>query len=59
MGKRGRVISSLRHREERREDQVHLLESLGRMWLCGVKVNWSDFYVGEKRHRVPAADVSI
>ncbi|HEX8355110.1 MAG TPA: KR domain-containing protein [Pyrinomonadaceae bacterium] len=30
-----------------------MLESLGRLWLAGVKADWRGFYEGERRRRVP------
>jgi len=38
---------------KRREDQVCLLEGLGRLWLHGVKINWKGFGSDERRGRVP------
>ena len=38
---------------KRREDQACLLESLGRLWLHGVKIDWKGFYGNERRGRVP------
>ena len=47
------VLSSLRHPKEEQSDQAFLLTTLGRLWLSGVSVDWSNFYTGEQRHRVP------
>jgi len=34
--------------------EAFLLHSrLGRMWLCGKKINWKNYYVGEERKRIP------
>ena len=30
-----------------------LLNALGRLWLTGVEIDWSEFYTGEQRYRVP------
>ena len=47
------VLTSLRHPQEQQSDIAFLLNSLGRLWLAGVKVDWSGFYANEKRHRIP------
>ncbi|MCP4661347.1 MAG: SDR family NAD(P)-dependent oxidoreductase, partial [bacterium] len=36
---------------ERRDDAVFALETLGRLWLAGVEVDWSGFYARERRRR--------
>jgi acyl transferase domain-containing protein len=46
------VVSSLRHPEEKRDDEECLLSALGRLWQSGVKVKWSGFYASENRRRV-------
>ncbi len=52
--RRGRaVLSSLRHPRERQDDQAFLLRTLGQLWLAGVAPDWSGFYAGERRRRVP------
>jgi len=47
------VLSALRHASEESADSAHLLSALGRLWLAGVTVDWSAFYAGERRRRVP------
>ncbi|MBD2559794.1 MULTISPECIES: type I polyketide synthase [Nostoc] len=47
------VVSSIRHPREQESDIAFLLTSLGRLWLVGVQVNWSQFYSQERRHRIP------
>ncbi len=47
------ILSALRHASEERADRAHLLAALGRLWLAGVSVDWSAFYAGERRRRVP------
>ncbi len=47
------VFSSLRTVESPLPDQAHLLQALGRLWLSGAKISWTNFYAGEKRRRVP------
>ncbi|MCC5601608.1 type I polyketide synthase [Nostoc favosum] len=47
------VLTSLRHPQEQESDVAFLLNSLGKLWLFGVKVDWSGFYTHERRHRIP------
>jgi acyl transferase domain-containing protein len=46
-------VTSLRHPEDSSSDEEFLLKSLGRLWLSGLKVDWANFYAGERRRRVP------
>jgi len=46
-------FTSLRHPKEQQSDVTFLLNTLGRLWLTGVQVDWSGFYAGEKRDRLP------
>ncbi|MEH1779522.1 MAG: SDR family NAD(P)-dependent oxidoreductase [Nostoc sp.] len=47
------VLPSIRHPQEQQSDVAFLLNTLGRLWVVGVHIDWSGFYVDEKRHRVP------
>ncbi|MDF5717357.1 MAG: SDR family oxidoreductase [Rhizonema sp. NSF051] len=47
------VLTSLRHPQQQQSDVAFLLNTLGRLWLSGVKVDWSGFYANERRHRIP------
>jgi len=47
------VLTSLRHPQQQESDVKFLLNSLGKLWLFGVKVDWSGFYTNERRHRIP------
>ncbi len=47
------AVSSCRHIKETGCDHVNLLESLGKLWGCGVEVDWQAFYTKEERKRVP------
>jgi len=47
------IISSMRHPDEKKSDTGFILESLGKLWLCGVKPDWSGFYQSERRQRLP------
>ncbi|MEH2065248.1 MAG: SDR family oxidoreductase [Nostoc sp.] len=46
------VLTSIRHPQEQQSDVTFLLNSLGRLWLCGVKIDWSSFYAHEQRDRI-------
>ncbi|HEX7241663.1 MAG TPA: beta-ketoacyl synthase N-terminal-like domain-containing protein, partial [Longimicrobiaceae bacterium] len=45
------VFASLRHAYTRQPDQAHLLDTLGRLWIAGVRVDWDGFAAGERRLR--------
>lgn len=47
------ILTSIRHPQEQQSDVAFLLNSLGRLWLFGVKVDWSCFYANEQRHHIP------
>ncbi len=47
------VLTSLRHPQDRQSDVEFLLTTLGKLWLFGVKVDWSGFYNHQKHLRVP------
>ncbi len=47
------VLTSLRHIKEQVSDSNLLLQTLGRLWLSGIDINWSGFYTHEFRHRLP------
>ncbi|TFI50726.1 SDR family NAD(P)-dependent oxidoreductase [Mastigocladus laminosus UU774] len=47
------VLTSLRHPQQQESDVAFLLNSLGKLWLVGMKVDWSGFYANERRHRIP------
>ncbi|MEM6404115.1 MAG: SDR family NAD(P)-dependent oxidoreductase, partial [Cyanobacteria bacterium P01_D01_bin.116] len=47
------VLTSLRHVKENSSDVKFLLQTLGRLWLTGVEIDWSRFYTQERRHRIP------
>lgn len=48
-----RVVMSMRHPREVRNDLAVLLESLGQIWQSGVDVDWAAFYQNEHRRKVP------
>ncbi|MDZ8257274.1 aminotransferase class III-fold pyridoxal phosphate-dependent enzyme [Nostoc sp. ChiQUE01b] len=47
------VLSSVRHPQQQQSDVAFLLNTLGRLWLEGINVDWSEFYAHEERHRIP------
>jgi phthiocerol/phenolphthiocerol synthesis type-I polyketide synthase E len=47
------IVASLHHPRDPRPDQQFVLTSLGRLWTSGVEVDWSGFWHGERRLRVP------
>jgi len=47
------VLYSIRHPRDQQSDIAVLLNTLGRLWLGGLQVDWSSFYAHEKRHRIP------
>ena len=48
-----RVTSSLPHVSDKRPDTEAIREAAGRLWLCGVTVDWSAMYAGVTPRRVP------
>ncbi|MFN6514074.1 MAG: beta-ketoacyl synthase N-terminal-like domain-containing protein [Nostoc sp. CreGUA01] len=47
------ILSSLRYAYERQSDVAFILNTLGQLWLAGIKIDWSGFYAHERRHRLP------
>ncbi|HYX17762.1 MAG TPA: KR domain-containing protein, partial [Nostoc sp.] len=47
------VLTSLRHIQDQQSDVSFLLQTLGRLWLAGVQIDWSGFYTHEQRSRLP------
>ncbi|TBR57004.1 polyketide synthase [Westiellopsis prolifica IICB1] len=47
------ALNSIRHPQEKQSDIEYLLNTLGRLWLVGIQIDWSGFYLNEKRHRIP------
>jgi len=46
------ILASLHDPKESQPDLAFALNSLGALWLAGVKVNWAGFYAAERRQRV-------
>jgi acyl transferase domain-containing protein/acyl carrier protein len=50
---RGRVIlNSTRHPHDQQSDVSFILNTLGKLWLAGVRIDWRGFYGKERRLRV-------
>ena len=47
------LLTSVRHPQENQSDVAFLLTALGKLWLAGVKIDWSGFYAQEQRQRLP------
>lgn len=47
------VLSSIRHAKDTQSDQAVILNSLGRLWLAGISINWTAVNSGERRRRLP------
>ncbi|MDZ8084255.1 MAG: SDR family oxidoreductase [Nostoc sp. DedQUE12b] len=47
------VLTSIPHPHEQHSDVAFLLNTLGRLWMLGIKIDWSSFYANERRHRLP------
>lgn len=47
------VLSSLLRPKTQVNEQKLLLDTLGKLWVAGVPVNWDRFHAKERRHRIP------
>ena len=47
------VLSTLPSLYERLPDDAYVLNALGKLWLAGVPIEWTGFYTGERRQRLP------
>ncbi|WP_270732584.1 type I polyketide synthase [Shimia sp. Alg240-R146] len=50
--KADKVVSSLRHPEDKIADDAYFLTVLGRLWACGVAVDFDQYWGGVPRQRV-------
>jgi amino acid adenylation domain-containing protein len=48
-----KVLNSVRHPQEKQSDLAFLYNTLGQLWLTGVKVDWWGFYHNQKYYRLP------
>ncbi|MGB3292550.1 MAG: SDR family NAD(P)-dependent oxidoreductase [Phormidesmis sp.] len=46
------VFTSIRHPKEQQSDAAYLLTTLGKLWLAGVTIDWSQKYAHEQRRRL-------
>jgi amino acid adenylation domain-containing protein len=47
------VVSAMRQPKDTSSDLATLLGALGRLWTAGTRIDWSAFYAGQERRRVP------
>jgi phthiocerol/phenolphthiocerol synthesis type-I polyketide synthase E len=47
------ALASLRHPHEQTSDVGFILNTLGQLWLTGVRPDWSSFHAAESRRRLP------
>jgi len=47
------AVNLMRHPNEGAADDAYLIDRIGQLWLYGVSIDWSRFYKGERRHRLP------
>ncbi|HET6975218.1 MAG TPA: MupA/Atu3671 family FMN-dependent luciferase-like monooxygenase [Pyrinomonadaceae bacterium] len=47
------ALASLRPPKGDQSEVELLLKTVGRLWAAGVKIDWSGFYAGQQRRRVP------
>ena len=46
------ILNSLRHPQDNHSDIALLLNTLGRLWLAGVEIDWAKFHAHHKRDRL-------
>lgn len=46
------ALSSLRHPDDQQHDRAFLLETLGKLWLAGVRIDWPAVTQHEQRNRL-------
>ncbi len=47
------ALASLRSPKGEQSESEFLLKTVGRLWLAGVEIDWSNFYSAQPRRRVP------
>lgn len=47
------TFNCMRHPQEKASDLNYALTSLGRLWAAGSSIDWSAFYDGQLRNRIP------
>lgn len=46
------TIAVLRHQGDSLSDKEKFLTAMGRLWLCGISVDWQAFYANQRRQRI-------
>jgi acyl transferase domain-containing protein/acyl carrier protein len=49
----GLILPTVRSPYDHQTDRAFLLNSLGKLWMLGVDLDWVKIYQNEKRHRIP------
>jgi acyl transferase domain-containing protein len=47
------ILASARHPKEAPSDVAYLMETVGRLWLAGVTLDWPGLHAKQRRRRVP------
>lgn len=47
------TLNCLPHPQEEKSDATFLLNTLGKLWLAGIEINWQNYYGQEKHYRIP------
>ncbi|MBD2298132.1 type I polyketide synthase [Nostoc sp. FACHB-190] len=47
------ILLEINLQEPQHSETEFLLNELGRLWMLGVKIDWSSFYANERRYRIP------
>ncbi|MBD2435871.1 type I polyketide synthase [Nostoc sp. FACHB-110] len=47
------TLTTLRHTQEQKSDVAFIFNTLGRLWLQGIKIDWSSFYSHKKPYHIP------
>ena len=50
---KSQAMPSLRHPKDTQPDCAFILNTLGRLWTSGAKVEWDKYHASERRRRVP------
>ncbi|RUT04336.1 hypothetical protein DSM106972_045640 [Dulcicalothrix desertica PCC 7102] len=54
--KQNLILSSVRHPKEEKSDVEFLLNTVGRLWVSGIVIDWNKYYISntsERRYRIP------
>ncbi|MBD2494905.1 type I polyketide synthase [Nostoc sp. FACHB-280] len=47
------IVLEINLQEPQHSETAFLLNELGRLWMLGIKIDWSSFYANERRYRLP------